>query len=285
MLYFSFNSSIWIQGNWQKWVLWWNAKNLENKCFPYYLFFFFKRGWVGRAKFFIHKNFLPTDSKKYIFSSLLAEAKRQLLASGFILLNENENWDLKPGGRYFFTRNMSCLIAFAVGEKWVMFLQIKFYMWYENNKIPILSFSELNLSSLDLIAGWPWAMMECNVPSGWVFVSWSELWIRLLVRVVTSCCMRIRCLISKTKGYVPVSGQINLPRPNHYVFLFFRFRVITSLMRSFITAISWISEKLFFFLFVPQQSLLRLPQKKNLFPKISINLGILIFGYEVTRSF
>lgn len=36
-----------------------------------------------------------------------------------------------------------------------MFLQIKFYMWYENNKIPILSFSELNLSSLDLIAGWP----------------------------------------------------------------------------------------------------------------------------------
>ncbi|XP_078434780.1 Zn-dependent exopeptidases superfamily protein [Wolffia australiana] len=47
-----------------------------------------------------------------------AEAKRQLLASGFILLNENDNWDLKPGGRYFFTRNMSCLIAFAVGEKY-----------------------------------------------------------------------------------------------------------------------------------------------------------------------
>ena len=49
--------------------------------------------------------------------SLIAEAKRRLLASGFVLLNENENWDLKPGGRYFFTRNMSCLIAFAVGEK------------------------------------------------------------------------------------------------------------------------------------------------------------------------
>ena len=46
-----------------------------------------------------------------------AEAKRQLLAAGFHLLNENEEWDLKPGGRYFFTRNMSSLIAFAIGEK------------------------------------------------------------------------------------------------------------------------------------------------------------------------
>ncbi|GAU23527.1 hypothetical protein TSUD_40060 [Trifolium subterraneum] len=47
-----------------------------------------------------------------------AEAKRQLLAAGFHLLNENEEWNLKPGGRYFFTRNMSCLVAFAVGEKY-----------------------------------------------------------------------------------------------------------------------------------------------------------------------
>ncbi|CAN1298032.1 Probable aspartyl aminopeptidase [Linum perenne] len=47
-----------------------------------------------------------------------AEAKRQLLAAGFHLLNENDDWDLKPGGRYFFTRNMSCLVAFAIGEKY-----------------------------------------------------------------------------------------------------------------------------------------------------------------------
>ncbi|ESW15798.1 hypothetical protein PHAVU_007G103100 [Phaseolus vulgaris] len=47
-----------------------------------------------------------------------AEAKRQLLAAGFHMLNENQDWDLKPGGRYFFTRNMSCLVAFAVGEKY-----------------------------------------------------------------------------------------------------------------------------------------------------------------------
>lgn len=48
---------------------------------------------------------------------LTAEAKRQLLAAGYELLNENDDWDLQPGGRYFFTRNMSCLIAFSIGQK------------------------------------------------------------------------------------------------------------------------------------------------------------------------
>ncbi|XP_071721720.1 probable aspartyl aminopeptidase [Rutidosis leptorrhynchoides] len=47
-----------------------------------------------------------------------AEAKRQLITSGFQYLNENDEWDLKPGGRYFFTRNMSCLVAFSIGEKY-----------------------------------------------------------------------------------------------------------------------------------------------------------------------
>ncbi|XP_047256805.1 probable aspartyl aminopeptidase isoform X1 [Capsicum annuum] len=47
-----------------------------------------------------------------------AEAKRQLIAAGFHLLKENEKWDLQPGGRYFFTRNMSSLVAFAIGKKY-----------------------------------------------------------------------------------------------------------------------------------------------------------------------
>lgn len=51
------------------------------------------------------------------FLFLVAEAKRQLVAAGFHLLNEDEEWDLKPGGCYFFTRNMSCLVAFSIGEK------------------------------------------------------------------------------------------------------------------------------------------------------------------------
>ncbi|XP_060183826.1 probable aspartyl aminopeptidase isoform X3 [Lycium barbarum] len=47
-----------------------------------------------------------------------ADAKRQLIAAGFHLLKENEKWDLQPGGRYFFTRNMSSLVAFAIGKKY-----------------------------------------------------------------------------------------------------------------------------------------------------------------------
>lgn len=47
-----------------------------------------------------------------------AEAKRQLIAAGFHLLNEDEEWQLQPGGRYFFTRNMSSLVAFSIGEKY-----------------------------------------------------------------------------------------------------------------------------------------------------------------------
>ncbi|KAJ8900109.1 hypothetical protein K2173_024225 [Erythroxylum novogranatense] len=45
-----------------------------------------------------------------------AEAKRQLIGAGFELLNEKDEWQLKPGGRYFFTRNMSSLVAFAIGD-------------------------------------------------------------------------------------------------------------------------------------------------------------------------
>ncbi|PWA99151.1 zn-dependent exopeptidase [Artemisia annua] len=38
----------------------------------------------------------------------------------FISVFENDEWNLKPGGRYFFTRNMSCLVAFAIGEKYTV---------------------------------------------------------------------------------------------------------------------------------------------------------------------
>jgi len=38
--------------------------------------------------------------------------------AGFKALSERDNWKLEPNGKYYFTRNQSTLIAFAVGGKW-----------------------------------------------------------------------------------------------------------------------------------------------------------------------
>jgi aspartyl aminopeptidase len=47
-----------------------------------------------------------------------ARAQERLEAAGFVKLDEREPWAgrIAPGGRYFWTRNRSCLVAFAVGE-------------------------------------------------------------------------------------------------------------------------------------------------------------------------
>ena len=38
--------------------------------------------------------------------------------AGFIeIMNENVNWNLKPGKSYYFTRNGTSIIAFTIGEK------------------------------------------------------------------------------------------------------------------------------------------------------------------------
>ncbi|CCG83236.1 Aspartyl aminopeptidase [Taphrina deformans PYCC 5710] len=52
----------------------------------------------------------------------VSTAKNLLLKAGFTQLSENSNWStnssIKPGGRYFVTRNGSSIIAFALGKKW-----------------------------------------------------------------------------------------------------------------------------------------------------------------------
>ncbi|XP_037434434.1 probable aspartyl aminopeptidase [Triticum dicoccoides] len=48
------------------------------------------------------------------------EAKRLLKAAGFEQLSEREEWTgLQPGRKYFFTRNHSAIVAFAIGAKYV----------------------------------------------------------------------------------------------------------------------------------------------------------------------
>jgi aspartyl aminopeptidase len=50
----------------------------------------------------------------------VAESARRLSAAGFQHIRERDAWAglVKPGGRYFFTRNSSTLVAFAVGKKY-----------------------------------------------------------------------------------------------------------------------------------------------------------------------
>lgn len=73
-----------------------------------------------------HKMQVPT-TKEYAedFVSFLNEsvtpfhaveaAKKRLIAAGHEQLSELDAWQLKPGGKYFFARNDTCLIAFSVG--------------------------------------------------------------------------------------------------------------------------------------------------------------------------
>ncbi|OIW15410.1 hypothetical protein TanjilG_13746 [Lupinus angustifolius] len=47
------------------------------------------------------------------------EAKKRLLIAGFEQLSEREVWNLEPGKKYFFTRNYSTIVAFAIGQRYV----------------------------------------------------------------------------------------------------------------------------------------------------------------------
>ena len=41
-------------------------------------------------------------------------AAKKLEENGFVLLNEADKWDIKPNGKYYVTRNGSCIIAFMI---------------------------------------------------------------------------------------------------------------------------------------------------------------------------
>ncbi|KAG6546923.1 hypothetical protein Mapa_011539 [Marchantia paleacea] len=46
------------------------------------------------------------------------EAKVRLKQAGYEQLSEREAWPLKPGGKYYFTRNHSTIVAFAIGMRY-----------------------------------------------------------------------------------------------------------------------------------------------------------------------
>jgi hypothetical protein len=45
------------------------------------------------------------------------EAKQRLSKAGFVQISERHPWNVEAGGKYFFTRNHSTIIAFAIGNK------------------------------------------------------------------------------------------------------------------------------------------------------------------------
>jgi aspartyl aminopeptidase len=47
----------------------------------------------------------------------VAEVKTRLVDAGFIELSERKEWPLERGGKYFFSRNGSAILAFAIGHK------------------------------------------------------------------------------------------------------------------------------------------------------------------------
>ena len=50
----------------------------------------------------------------------VAESVSRLRAAGFEVIKERDNWSstLRPGGKYYMTRNGSTVVAFAIGAKW-----------------------------------------------------------------------------------------------------------------------------------------------------------------------
>ena len=59
-----------------------------------------------------------SEPKETYPPSAVEEAGRKLIAAGFQLIVEKEAWSIKAGGKYFFTRNMTTIVAFAVGAKY-----------------------------------------------------------------------------------------------------------------------------------------------------------------------
>jgi len=47
------------------------------------------------------------------------EASKRLDAAGFVRLSERDSWhpEIKAGGKYYFTRNLSTIVAFAGGTQ------------------------------------------------------------------------------------------------------------------------------------------------------------------------
>lgn len=70
--------------------------------------------WVYRLFSFWHDCF---DLSNYFAD----ESKRRLRIAGYEQVSERDDWKLEAGKKYFFTRNYSTIVAFAIGKKYDFF--------------------------------------------------------------------------------------------------------------------------------------------------------------------
>ncbi|CAM6082198.1 unnamed protein product [Calypogeia fissa] len=76
----------------------------------------------GETPFTMGKGTVAEELVEFINASPTAfhavrESKARLSEAGFAQLSERETWKLELGGKYFFTRNHSTLLAFTIGKK------------------------------------------------------------------------------------------------------------------------------------------------------------------------
>ena len=70
-------------------------------------------------------NWISLNNFCWVFVLIADEAKKRLQKVGYEQLLEREDWKLEAGKRYFFTRNHSTIVAFAIGKKYDFSLEIK----------------------------------------------------------------------------------------------------------------------------------------------------------------
>ncbi|GAA0172787.1 metalloprotease [Lithospermum erythrorhizon] len=68
-------------------------------------------------------NSVATDLVDFLNASPTAfhaveEAKNRLKSAGYEHISERDDWELEAGNKYFFTRNHSTIVAFAIGQKY-----------------------------------------------------------------------------------------------------------------------------------------------------------------------
>ncbi|KAG2490499.1 hypothetical protein HYH03_011122 [Edaphochlamys debaryana] len=105
------------------------------------------------------------------------EASKRLVAAGFTPISEREPWSVKPGGRYFFTRNMSTIVAFAVGAKFQP--GNGFYMVGAHTDSPCLKLKPVSASSR---AGYN--MVNVETYGGGLWYTWYDRDLGLAGRVL-----------------------------------------------------------------------------------------------------